>query len=84
MWRLGMKQPSKDGFKYVEHDDCIPYNPMDARVKNSTGTDSRKQDVCRIVQEKNEASLVHKGLGGNRHDLPEEYEGAEVLHRRRR
>ena len=33
MWRLGMKQPSKDGFKYVEHDDCIPYNPMDARVK---------------------------------------------------
>ena len=33
MWRLGMKQPSQDGFKYVEHNDCIPYNPMDAKVK---------------------------------------------------
>eukprot|EP00943_MAST-04B_sp_MAST-4B-sp1_P005853 g5853.t1 len=33
VWRLGIKQPSKDGFKYVKHEDCILYDPNNETVQ---------------------------------------------------
>eukprot|EP00942_MAST-04A_sp_MAST-4A-sp1_P000651 g651.t1 len=47
VWRLGLKQPSKDGFKYVDKDDCILYDPEDIHVQN-------------ILQEQTKDNKVYK------------------------
>lgn len=69
VWRLGLKQPSKDGFKYVDKDDCILYDPEDIHVQN-------------ILQEQTKDNKVYKKAfqKGKKKQIVQYEQGLKEIH----